>query len=363
MHKVSAAILFFALQISSSHANDANWTGIGDAGAFTKNSQIQMVSEVVNITISDDWIFVRATYNFKNHGATTTVQMGYPDETVAWEKPRIDKIYSKVDGKPVALSFKSTNKTTKPVEEYYANAAWVKSVRFTAGQNRTVTVFYRAKTGFSAIGCSTYYVLKSGNTWKGRILDAQFNINWSGVRSFSRPALEPIVDERGKPLPWRIGKTSASLRLRNFKPSYNLNLSILNGFWNFTINGRRLSQELATPNEADAPVKREGKEVLVCISSLQWFFSVGSRWVDTKPWSAPEAKKFGKLEFLSNNEFVDARGRNYKLRRPAVENKRFYNGNLDSMYIYLSDLVRALGGTYTFRTDLDRVDITLPRGR
>lgn len=93
--------------IYTAHADDAVYRGDGIDVYPLENTDIQMVAEVITITRrGSDRFDVDVDMTFKNHGAKTTVQMGFPilaDESDG-ERTEFDPhLKTWVNGKEVEL--------------------------------------------------------------------------------------------------------------------------------------------------------------------------------------------------------------------------------------------------------------------
>ncbi|MBN9500534.1 MAG: hypothetical protein J0H02_01965 [Armatimonadetes bacterium] len=349
-------------------ADDANWMSVGGAGNFSKNPWVSMDREHVQIAVKDASIHVKATFWFKNHGPATKLTMAFPDETtvnnVNDEGPSpsvISHMTSSVDGFPVPIA----KKTLKPANDMQLRAVWLKEVSFARGQSRTVIVEYEADNGFAGNGwVLNSYILTSGATWRGKIGQCRIDVDWRELNDLSKPAMD-FVSTEGKAVPaanWRFpGYRRATITLYNIEPTYDLDLSMISGFWNFTLNGRKRPQNLgATTTDSGVALEGKPKDIQIAVENLGQFF--GEYTDQCHDMASPEAAKFGReLSLDGERILVTGKGKRLRLCRPAIE-KTYRNGESHT-FVYLRDVIQALGGKWRFIGPEERIVITMPRSK
>ena len=218
-----------ALVATPAFANDASWVSSGDAGNYADNDQIQMVRENLQIFLTDEGIDVKVEFLFKNHGGPTSAEMAFPEESYDFLTPVLEDFITWVDGDEVDVLFMDLSANEWDNQE----AVWIKHVEFDAHQSRLVEVAYHLDYAGSVNGDHfAGYTLTTGATWKDSIEHFECTVDWSALTQYSNPVITPVE------LPWtRIDATSKVLRLENLEPDFNLQFTMIKGFWNFRING------------------------------------------------------------------------------------------------------------------------------
>jgi hypothetical protein len=361
---VLASFLVF-LAPSIALADDANWSTFGGAGAFTKNPYIRMEREDVRITMLDEKVKVHATFWFRNRGAARSVRMGFPDETRILGDSKRGTLYgfrSTVDEKPVGVTHRRLKGGSS--DEY--RSAWVKTVPFARNGTRKVEVWYSADHGYAGSGWAfDTYVFQTGATWRGTIGHIATTVDWSKMRTRSRPWLtltEPTESAR-----WTYPTAySAHLEVRNVEPKFDLDLTTIDGFWNFRLNGRRIEQNLGLPIDGiGRVVTGPPNDLRVAADGLGRIFG---RYLEegsgNTEWASPVSKRFGrKLTLVGKQTLVTGDGRRLRLVRPATGELGRALGKDQDAYVRLKDVFRALGGRYVYVPGQERVDLWLPRHR
>ena len=157
-----------------------------------QDNNIQMVSEKIELEIDttnkenrDRWN-VEITFEFKNHGPKTLIDMAFPDPSYADNFMRHDYYEGRLDTSLYLTNFEAyelNKKTYKPIirksttnpnlpdiPEYSSVYTW--SVPFDSGQTKTIINKYNIKTNSYSTGHKALtYVLKTGALWKGDIKD------------------------------------------------------------------------------------------------------------------------------------------------------------------------------------------------
>ena len=147
-----------------------------------QHADIQLVSEKITIThrslylkdkdLGLEWQ-VHVDMTFKNHGADTIVQMGFPFSAgdSQSDEPINPNFRTWVDGKKVAITKKSG--IPNPLQEEldsFPEEVLTYSVTFKKGQTRNIVHTYNAGGWFDSIGHAKFvYVLRTGALWKGTI--------------------------------------------------------------------------------------------------------------------------------------------------------------------------------------------------
>lgn len=169
----SCVSLLLLLCVAHARADDTAISGVGGAMRPMKGEHptVRMVKEHVVFNIGTG--VCTAKFWFKNEGPKTTVTMGFPEtghHPGAWadglKKSTFLWLKSWVDGSPASIK-----RVDAKADDFGGfKAYWVKSVSFARGQERLVTVQYRAHPGGNTLAERIYsYTLQSGANWKGKI--------------------------------------------------------------------------------------------------------------------------------------------------------------------------------------------------
>lgn len=335
--------------------NDANWAGGGSAGSFAPNPQVQMVAEYVNIRLFKSNVVVYARFVFKNHGNAKTVTMAFPDEGHSAYGPAISRLVSKVDGAVVRTERKSVQTISQTGKAY----VWLKKVSFEKGQSRVVEVDYVARGAHTAHGYYNYYTFKTGATWRGKIHKIECEIEWPQQNNVGKPELfatdkvDIVMDHRELKLPpVRWMKNRARLTWTNVEPNFVLYFHYVMGYWNFKLNGKEISPDYSDIDVDWLAIDRNGGDVLVNTGNVGGMFTDDSG----DFWSHRLCKQFrNSVEFEGNNSIRLGTGRVIRLPR-QFQSRAKHPGE---KYVYLKDLMNALGGAYRYDPRLDQVLLTL----
>jgi hypothetical protein len=345
------AIICVPALASFSFADDGYASVTGGAVNFGHSKQIRMLSERVVIKMRDNEASVDATFHFKNLGAATTVQMGFPEE--AEHGATMSGFRSEVDGNQVRVKRHWIHRPDPNAEGDFYEAIWLKRVSFQAGQDRTVRVRYVANNSVLESGTSWQeYILTTGATWAGTIGKCQLVVDYTRVHS--RWGVAPRIEGHGSdsdlyPAIWKhVGKDTLAATLTAIKPNFNLRVHVLPGFWKFKINGKQVPLENALYHGAEAWPIRQGPEVLINRFAIRTLF---------------EGYSFdagNTIPDFAHGGFVCPSGKVVPLKRKPVTRVAGYEKKA-VQFVYVSDLVKSLGGTYQFDPISGFVNLTLPK--
>ncbi len=162
------------------HADDSVYSGDGIDVYPLESADIQMVAEVITVTDKggknrfDSGRFdVDVDMTFKNHGAQTTVQMGFPilAEWSEGERTDLDPDFRTwVNGEEVKITKKRG--IPNPIKKFphFSDAVYTYTVNFK--QNETIKIKHRYAVGGtidSMGGWNFTYILRTGALWKDAI--------------------------------------------------------------------------------------------------------------------------------------------------------------------------------------------------
>ncbi len=383
VHRVLAFLILAIAAIAS--ADDAYWVTVGTVGSMGKSKDIRMVSEEVRIKLHDHSMSVRASFDFKNDGKAQTVTMAFP-EGIADAKKRdqsdtiaITKFHSWVNGKEVSVTRKALGDGTA-TGNY--TAVWLKQVSFAARGKRHVVCEYEANYGEGEGWIQTYYILRSGATWKGNIGDCKMYVDWNDLHDQGPPKFEsslyplfryselhtvgfakPFKDNEkwrnDRPLkPRRVDGKSAFLEFKNFEPTEDVSMGWITGFTNYVVNGHPCVGGFLDPG-GDATAKGPGSDPLVQLMAIPCVFGT-KKDVDAMDQIIDEntPTDFGfrhvDIEF-PDNEHVRINGHLKKLERPLEksDSEKWPPGR----WVHVKDLVAAMGGSYRYDAKSGAADI------
>jgi len=378
-HITAVVLAGSALYAAPAFANDSSSMMVGDSYVMTPNAQVALVREELRISLQDDRFLVHVKSIYRNDGLAMNVTMAFPENAHYLEG--IQDFRSQIDGRPVNTEFHKdgfyydyeeagtedgqTEGLIYGMPQNYRDSAWVKVVPFEAGQTREVVVDYWAEYG-SNVYADYYaeYILATGASWAGPIESFACWIDWSALTRFSAPTCElnkPLFDPQGRmgpwtPMPWRLlSATEAVWETEQFEPDMVIHINVIQGFWNFTLNGEGLSSRAASYHQdTRTPLLREGSEVLGVaedLCSYPWSpYSCFDN--DAPPWDQVRCLRLGKDR---KTLIGDCSGTNLVLAHAAVDRD-------GEWYVSVRDFIEALGGTYSWNEWLQRVELTLPDG-
>jgi hypothetical protein len=337
--------------------NDGYYTATGAALSHGKrHPDIRMESENIHIGLGDTRAQVDVTFVFKNYGRAQSVQMGFPEEYSENADLALENFRTWVDG--VRVRARRVVRSYEPPNERTAH--WVKTVHFGAGQTRRVRVSYQAWYSGDVSGRSWFtYILKTGGTWRGTIGECRITVDWTKMNRGSRPEFE-LRDGQGREVEWKpIGFRRRQAVLRDFSPKEDLWLSMVEGFWSFSIDGNRVSNK----DFGDAyVVLGEPSDPLIRVTRLGSFFGRRIEMSPREEWQHPSVARFGGPFKIVKGILIQGM-RMRPLPRGQVVRQIHIHGEHDLEYVYLKDVVEALGGTFRYHPSAERVDITFPPAR
>jgi hypothetical protein len=354
MHRALSFLLLLGTSSSIAFANDGYWSSTGAAFPFKKrHHSIQMMAEDIRIHLNDKNARVEVLFTFKNHGKATAVTMGFPEEGYNGPERTIHGFRSWVDGAPVKVK----RRKLRPQDEAEMGwrAAYLKDVKFGAGQTRKVRVSYTGDYGGDVSGKGNLsYVLRTGNSWKGPIGQCRVTVDWSRLKAFAPPELD--ID--GASPRWRqVGTKRSQAVMRNLRPEADLAVWLTPGFWNFKINGDRVSHHAFSMPKM---IRGSATDPLISVTHLGHFFGDFDQEGYFKPWARPELKKVGPLQF--DTQALVGSAQMYRLRRDAKLFPHPYDpAEGREEYVYLRDVVAALGGAYQYDAKRAEARIKLKR--
>jgi hypothetical protein len=159
---------------------------------------------------------------------------------------------------------------------------------------------------------------------------------------------------------------SAHLDVPHVEPKFDLDLTTIDGFWNFRLNGRRLEQNLGLPIEGSGrTISGPPQDLRVAADGLGRIFG---RYLDkgngNTDWASTVSRRFGrKLELVGRQTLVTGDGRRLRLAHPATDELGKPLGKGEEPYVRLRDIFSALDGRYVYVPGQERVDLWLGRGR
>jgi hypothetical protein len=307
-------------------------------------------------------------FSFENRGPATTVKMAFPFETVGYDDRfnALLRFATKVDGKAIAVSRVKIAPITEIGESYLKQGielavpfALVKEVSFEANQRRTVIVDYvvtRAEFGIG--GFSDSYVLHTGATWAGRIGQCSVTVDWKSVTNPGKPEMQfRRKDYSVHPSTWHyLAPRVATTVLTNIEPDFDLELTASEGFGHVTLNGLTLDPYRGTAIH-DASFSGSPSDPMVLTRGLFDFFTDG--YSDNRERiEGPIGDQFGNaLSVTGARTLTTGQGRKLTLRRDVLDFGEY------GERVYLRDVVEALGGTFKWVPEWERIDITMPTGK
>ncbi len=227
---------FLAFPISHCLANDTRYMYAGEGKMLVPatDTQVEMVSETIRITMGVEAMSVDCSFSFKNTGTATKVLMGFPDERVddRWIEPgeEDDKKYrtkwalqdftARLDGKAATVEHSTVAPNALGTEE----GAYTWEVSFAPEQTREITNSYHVGLGHRIETSGTFtpnsfrfkYVVRTGARWKGSIKSARFFIDLSGAPHSPLFTISPA--------PQSVDKGIYAIFFENLKPDFDISI-------------------------------------------------------------------------------------------------------------------------------------------
>lgn len=339
-------------------------TGVGGAVFLQReNPHIRMLSEDVYIKLPECRVDTR--FVFQNTGPAASALMIFPENgylNTATEKfnreirPRYTHFkYFRawVDGRRVKTRRIVVEDRRYDLLDY--KYWWAKRVRFGRGQTRVIVNHYRGGLGWGQFGNperSFRYILGTGASWKGRILQARIICDAKGIGNKGVFRIEPAgYHRRGDRIAWEF---------RNLKPRKNMDLSFwwMDGFANVRVNGQHVIGKNGWKEEwGHHTAKREGQEVWAPARvAAGW---LGARLTADRSGTVALQRGGTTATLAAGNRSMQSGNRRVYLNEPI---RLAWSRDLPPgprMIVPLRRLVRVLGGSSTF-TRTGRLDIRLP---
>ncbi|MDF2545271.1 MAG: hypothetical protein K0R93_169 [Anaerosolibacter sp.] len=205
MRRIMIVCLLLLSMGSAVYGDDAVLGGSGNTVYPIYDTQVEMLSEKIDIEVQGDYSLVRCEFLFRNTGEKETITVGFPaygtlpplEHRAAFEDD--EKLYdfqTYVDGQEVKTVIKEGLKEegNNQGSMYYAN--WhVWEMTFDKGQERRVINTYRIKNAYDSIGGKTIkYILDTGATWKNKIGYGKVNVHFDQKMD---PQNWSIIDYQG----------------------------------------------------------------------------------------------------------------------------------------------------------------------
>lgn len=211
----------------------------GLASARREHPSIRMASADIHARLYNGYSLVQCDYVFRNEGAATTVEMGFPSlpgyGDIAEQRlaPPLQEFRTWVDGKWARTrQVQDAGSQQKPGRRWY-----VKQVAFAEGQERQVRVTYRQPNGQVADGTQFFpYALQTGSSWHGPIGAVKVGVLWC-----------EDWDWAPYPRPWEQGEWQAQPNFSDFRwsateiePEFDLRFDFAPGWQQLYVDGYRL---------------------------------------------------------------------------------------------------------------------------
>lgn len=219
-----------------SFANDAAYYGDGADVYPLEHSEIQLVTETIIIT--DTWAMntnktkndilrwhVKVDMTFKNHGKSTTVQMGFPIHVESFddaEKVNLN-FTTWVNGKklPIVKKHGISNPLKETNQDFPADV-FTYEVSFKKGEIKKIVHEYSVGGYFSAAGDWEFsYILRTGALWKDAIEKLSIYYKTNTMRARDLLCIEPREHTSKK----ENEELMLSWHFKIYEPSTDLHIS------------------------------------------------------------------------------------------------------------------------------------------
>jgi hypothetical protein len=225
---LAVVLMFGAALVSSVRADIATprspWT------------RVQMESEVVDVSLGQERVQVRATFHMVNHGRDGDVAVGYPlgvfeeslnEFAVTFDGQPIKEIRTEAGRGDSGLQRGMRDPGTAGAEEYRFDGPYkqwkICKVPMKAGGKHVITVRYWVKPAAvkdAEKGTVSFYsyILRTGATWQGKINEAIVRVTLDGVPPASIVSTSPAGAQTSQThdvLTWAF---------HDFKPTENIEI-------------------------------------------------------------------------------------------------------------------------------------------
>ena len=323
-------------------ANDGWWSNSSTPYAFEQeHTQIQLIREHLHLDLQNGKTTVTVTFLFTNHGPATTVTMAFP-ETQKSLGSSLTNFRSWVDGEEVDVTYRVLQEARPGEhEDRDYKAVWLKQVSFREGQAKVVKVRYIQRNSYSTFGTQTFqYIFKTGATWQGNIEEIRVTYDSKDLYALSEPYFVQAGQTLSRVHQTPTGKATGKLLWHDIEPDFNLMVNRCPGDWNVEINGVLIDPGLFFRQ----PLGELG-DVQVPVFELSYVFASPQPYLhrESVTWALASRKIDPDKDSL----------------RRGVQSVESYGSKIK--YVYLRDIVEALGGTYRYDAKLEKVFITVPK--
>ncbi len=241
--KLPLIILILLIPFRPSFADDSVYEGDGFHVYPVQNSAVQLVAETIVINDlgrrpGQGRFTVDVNMTFKNQGAETTIQMGFPVVTNDYDDEIDTHFRTWVNGQEVKIE-KKRGVPHPQIKNYsFSELVYAYTVSFKSGETKKIKHSYDVGGSFDSMGGWQFqYVLRTGALWAGVIEDFSliYRANINSVKDLigSIPREQKaIVDGDEFRLLWTI---------KNFKPQSDFKL--IGGSSKFPLMRRTLSED------------------------------------------------------------------------------------------------------------------------
>jgi hypothetical protein len=172
--KKTIFLFFLTLLFSKIYANDAWLTASGGNYSVkdNKNTDVQMVSEIIKINMYENYCEFDILFDFYNYGDTVTLSVGFPEYSWGTETPgKIRNFKSYINNRLVKFKYQNENNNfDKWNYTVMINGWYVKEVTFEHGQHLMSRVIYESDyAGAGYPHKAVDYLYGTGKTWKNEI--------------------------------------------------------------------------------------------------------------------------------------------------------------------------------------------------
>lgn len=171
-------VMLFSLLLRDGSCDDSVVSGNGINVFPIKSTEIQLVSETINLRYDSKKAFsawqVDVTLNFQNFGPDTIVQIGFPfDQSILGENEEEvvpdPGFVTYVDGTKVPVVYKQGIQNPDLKDLHYPHI-FTSEIAFKSGEKKSIRHTYTVGGTVDSMGGMEFrYILKTGALWKGVI--------------------------------------------------------------------------------------------------------------------------------------------------------------------------------------------------
>ena len=210
---VIIAVLFNLMNIYANDTYVEVSSGTMSPQDLVKNSDIQMVSEHIIISLFDDYYETEVNFQFHNHGNSQTINVGFP-QWMSGTQNSSEFLHFEtfLNGEPITFEEVILDNPIELDNYIYINKWFLREINFPGNANTVTSVKYRVPYG--TYGRAADYLFGTGSTWKDQIEEIKISI----INNSQKWINEIHVGEYGQSEPFQSINGVVQTVLTNVRP-------------------------------------------------------------------------------------------------------------------------------------------------